>query len=646
MSSRDIQKKVSIGTLRKVNGDQSSQTVEKVAQRFNQLSKWVSVCIVSEQNIERRAQMFVNFIETAKQCLELRNYNSVMAIVVAALGSAPVRRLKDTKEKISPECLLQLNKMESLMDTKGNHKRYREALRTSPTPAVPYFGLYLKDLTFIGDGNPDYLTNGLINLSKRRQVYVLLEEIHRFQRKKYNFQKVPEVREYLFSRPYVPEDQLHQMSREIEPTHSKYPIVTSQANAPSSLDRIQSNLFRRTTTTTGKHPEGALKGKPFRLWRLNNWPTRGLSLGCSPRDGRLEDEELFMVGGDDRSLTLTKRLRIVSTKKRDRQLPLDARGLQNVFRRALQSTTTSRNHACIYIGEVPSGFVSKETATLIDNCCQQGLKIYFLNTGSNDESLTKLLTMMVNMTGGCYVEVGTNSDYVKELEEIVKDVEWVKKYAVHLADFMQAKKSQDGGTSCTLNRILEEFESRKSTCVTESSTEIRDSNRDESLSDAASSARRNNLVRKVACEHEDPVIAHPTEELEEINRNWFWLHGCYEGFDLARTRLDNVDPAIRRVPFQMTILERSFQTVFQRHPGPVEHSDESYREDEAMVVDDEAVSEHASPLSIPAVSMQYYVIRGKHSLPMEHADVSATSMQMEDDDCSNCCVSLSFLLNN
>ena len=33
-----------------------------------------------------------------------------------------------------------------------------------------YSGLYLKDLTFITDGNPDRLTNGLINLSKRRQV--------------------------------------------------------------------------------------------------------------------------------------------------------------------------------------------------------------------------------------------------------------------------------------------------------------------------------------------------------------------------------------------------------------------------------------------------------------------------------------------
>lgn len=44
-------------------------------------------------------------------CLELRNFNAVMAIVVAALGSAPVRRLHKTKEvrienHIHFECLI------------------------------------------------------------------------------------------------------------------------------------------------------------------------------------------------------------------------------------------------------------------------------------------------------------------------------------------------------------------------------------------------------------------------------------------------------------------------------------------------------------------------------------------------------------
>ena len=52
----------------------------------------------------------------------------------------------------------------------NNYKRYRDRLSTIPTPAVPYIGVFLKDLTFICDGNPDYLRGGLINVHKRRQV--------------------------------------------------------------------------------------------------------------------------------------------------------------------------------------------------------------------------------------------------------------------------------------------------------------------------------------------------------------------------------------------------------------------------------------------------------------------------------------------
>ena len=57
------------------------------------MSNWIVCCIVSEPNIHRRALMFVNFVETAKQCLEFRNYNAVMAIAVAGLNCGPVRRL-------------------------------------------------------------------------------------------------------------------------------------------------------------------------------------------------------------------------------------------------------------------------------------------------------------------------------------------------------------------------------------------------------------------------------------------------------------------------------------------------------------------------------------------------------------------------
>eukprot|EP00731_Ephydatia_muelleri_P006267 Em0003g515a len=57
------------------------------------------------------------------------------------------------------------------------------------------------DLTFICDGNPDYVRGGLINVHKRRQVYSKVEEIKRLQRDAYNFQPVPELQNYFTQYP-------------------------------------------------------------------------------------------------------------------------------------------------------------------------------------------------------------------------------------------------------------------------------------------------------------------------------------------------------------------------------------------------------------------------------------------------------------
>ena len=39
-----------------------------------------------------------------------------------------------------------------LGDPEGSYKAYRSALKAAPLPALPYLGVYLKDLTFIEDG--------------------------------------------------------------------------------------------------------------------------------------------------------------------------------------------------------------------------------------------------------------------------------------------------------------------------------------------------------------------------------------------------------------------------------------------------------------------------------------------------------------
>eukprot|EP00111_Clytia_hemisphaerica_P006364 TCONS_00018439-protein len=267
ITSKDVLFRISLGSIKRHQKAESHVTVEKFAHRFNQMSNWIVNCIVSERNIHRRAKLFKNFIETAKQCLELRNYNAVTAIIVAALGSAPVRRLVGTKELVEPEYLSWMHKMENLMDSRSNHKKYRETLRSSQTPAIPYFGIYLKDLTFITDGNPDYLKGGVVNLSKRRQVHVLLEEIRRFQKKRYNFQEVQEIREYLLSKSFVSEDKLHQMSKKNEPTinsrfGSSYQSVSHYQYSDRRSSSSATTLFRSGTNSRSSTRRSQQKGTP------------------------------------------------------------------------------------------------------------------------------------------------------------------------------------------------------------------------------------------------------------------------------------------------------------------------------------------------------------------------------------------------
>jgi son of sevenless-like protein len=114
---------------------------------FNQLCGWISSVIVSTRPMIPRIALIHRFIDVAKCCLELQNYNGAMAIL-GALLSNPVHRLKEDWEAVPRDSQDIFAEVRALFATTGNFKAYRAAIAAAVPPAVPYLGLALQDLTF------------------------------------------------------------------------------------------------------------------------------------------------------------------------------------------------------------------------------------------------------------------------------------------------------------------------------------------------------------------------------------------------------------------------------------------------------------------------------------------------------------------
>jgi len=63
-----------------------------------------------------------------------------MAGVVAGLNSAPITRLKRTKELLSAKTVSLKANLDATLDSTKNFANYKEMLKTINPPCVPFFG--------------------------------------------------------------------------------------------------------------------------------------------------------------------------------------------------------------------------------------------------------------------------------------------------------------------------------------------------------------------------------------------------------------------------------------------------------------------------------------------------------------------------
>ncbi|GAM25951.1 hypothetical protein SAMD00019534_091260 [Acytostelium subglobosum LB1] len=201
-----------------------SPNVMRMINRATQLSFYVAKLILLEGKKEKRLKVFQKILDVAKYLLKCNNFNTLMSIH-AGLNLTPIHRLKKTKKKLSSSANAILAECDKIFSSKKSFKYYRDIMAGMVQPCIPYLGIHLTDLTFIEQGNQDYLQpeqgatalSPLINFKKRELVYQAWSDLSRFQQLPYPFTSEEPINTFLLHFPVLEEKELYELSSLLEP---------------------------------------------------------------------------------------------------------------------------------------------------------------------------------------------------------------------------------------------------------------------------------------------------------------------------------------------------------------------------------------------------------------------------------------------
>ncbi|KAH8388886.1 hypothetical protein KR215_005722, partial [Drosophila sulfurigaster] len=228
-----------------LNDMKKTRNLESYVQWFNRLSYLTASEIVKYPKKKQRVRIIEYWIETARECFNIGNFNSLMAII-AGLNLAPIGRLKKTWSKVQSA---KFSVLEHQMDPTSNFNSYRSTLKAAMWRSegateereriiIPFFSLFVKDLYFLNEGCSNRLPNNHINFEKCSQLAKQVMEFNEWKKVCCPFDKLPNVIAYLQHNAVLNENTLSMASFECEPpenTEEKDRYKTVKAETKQQL---------------------------------------------------------------------------------------------------------------------------------------------------------------------------------------------------------------------------------------------------------------------------------------------------------------------------------------------------------------------------------------------------------------------------
>ncbi|XP_017768052.1 PREDICTED: ras-GEF domain-containing family member 1B-like isoform X2 [Nicrophorus vespilloides] len=206
-----------------------THNLEQYVQWFNRLSYLVATQVCKYPKKKQRVRVVEYWIEVGKECFNIGNFNSLMAII-AGLNLSPISRLKKTWLKIQSGKFAML---EHQMDPTSNFINYRSTLKAAMWRSagaksekvqdqrqrivIPFFSLLVKDIYFLNQGCSNKLPNGHINFEKFWQLAKQVTEFMAWKQETCPFEKDARIIALLKNGPILNENSLAMASFECEP---------------------------------------------------------------------------------------------------------------------------------------------------------------------------------------------------------------------------------------------------------------------------------------------------------------------------------------------------------------------------------------------------------------------------------------------
>jgi hypothetical protein len=226
------------------------------------LSNLIADSILKFEDQKKRAVVIKHWVKISMKCLELHNYDSLLAIV-CALNSSVIQRMKKTWECVSAKTKARLEELNGIADFNRNYAVLRQRLQNHVAPCIPFVGMYLTDLTFVDVGNNstrrlpgDTAGTTVINFDKHMKTAKIIGQLQSFQ-VPHRLTPVPEMQKWIESQikrvqasDEATVQNYYRRSLYLEPREAPQPAKAAPPQPP--VDSSASSTFSADSRTNSK----------------------------------------------------------------------------------------------------------------------------------------------------------------------------------------------------------------------------------------------------------------------------------------------------------------------------------------------------------------------------------------------------------